>query len=195
MLIENLETLAELIDDRYKVADHQKHLLVEKNQTTEFVKFESRAKIIVYDDKVEYLTCRFEDKSNNPSKPELFPYFGRVEKLRKNCDYIIFVKREEEFYILLIELKLYNTSNKPQEQLYISGTFVDFLLRRFAVAGYTFVTPPKIRFIGIRDTQLHTIRPKQYTKPRDCVYDHNYIEIRDNGGKRHIPIRLNALLK
>ena len=195
MLIENLETLAELIDDRYKVSDHQKHLLVEKNQTTEFVKFESRAKIIVYDDKVEYLTCRFEDKSNNPSKPELFPYFGRVEKLRKNCDYIIFVKREEEFYILLIELKLYNTSNKPQEQLYISGTFVDFLLRRFAVAGYTFVTPPKIRFIGIRDTQLHTIRPKQYTKPRDCVYDHNYIEIRDNGGKRHIPIRLNALLK
>ena len=196
MDIDNVGKIAELFNRRYKLPEDTKHLLVEKNYTDTHEEFESCAELILYNQDVEYLTCRFEDQDGDNNMPELFPYFGQVKNLCKNCDYIIFACVDGIFYILLVELKLFNPSNKPKEQLRISKTFVEFLIKRFAAIGYEFIEEPKVRLIGIRDTQRHRIPKKQYTKPRDYIYDQDgYFELRDGVKGRHIMVRLDSLLK
>lgn len=190
MEIENAADIQKLFHPRYLVPDAQKNILIEHNKTTDGVEFESKVELYHCDSYLDYVTYRFEDKSCNDQLPELFPYFEHKMGLRKNCDYIVFVCDKSKFYFLLFELKLYNSSNKPQDQLISSSIFVDFVLKRILDAGHTFMFPVEVRMIGIRDPQLMKMRNKKFTKTRDYKYNDRYLELCGDGKTTRILVNL-----
>ncbi len=195
MVIEKATDITSLLHSRYLIPEEQKNILIEHNKTQDGEEFDSIVKLRQIDKDIEYVTYRFEDKSCNEKLPELFPFFEHEMGLRKNCDYIIFACNKFNFYFLLFELKLYNSSNKPKEQLDSSRIFVDFVQKRIENAGHTYMFPTEVRMIGIRDPQRIKSCPKGYTRAEDYEYDDGYLEICGDGKTRQIPVFIDALLK
>lgn len=177
MVIEKATDITSLLHSRYLMPEEQKNILIEHNRTQDGEEFDSIVRLHQIDKDIEYVTYRFEDKSCNEKLPELFPFFEREMGLRKNCDYIIFACDKFNFYFLLFELKLYNSSNKPKEQLDSSRIFVDFVQKRIEDAGHTYMFPTVVRMIGIRDPQRMKSCPKGFTRAQDYKYDDGYLEI------------------
>lgn len=196
MVIEKANDITSLLHPRYLVPEELKNTLIEHNTTQDGEVFDSIVKLCQCDKDIEYVTYRFEDKSCNEKLPELFPFFEHKKGLRKNCDYIVFACDKFNFYFLLFELKLYNSSNKPREQLDSSKIFVDFVLKRIEDAGHTYMFPPEVRMIGIRDPQKMKSCSKGYTKAQNYKYDEDgYLEICGDGKTIQIPVYIDALLQ
>ncbi|MBR4263711.1 MAG: hypothetical protein IKQ48_03950 [Paludibacteraceae bacterium] len=187
-----LHTIQELLNEIY-VVDGQ--YLIEQNYKEDGTPFESCMEINKCGSDIEYLLYRFDDNCNNHKHPILFPYFKSGHDLNKNCDYIIFATNgDKSLYILLVELK--SNQGAPLEQLCISETFVDFIIKRFKACGFDFTPILNVRKIGIKDRTGSSCQPKDLTKGTSYQYENNYLLLscKNTSRKQPFSIRLDRLL-
>lgn len=72
---------------------------------------------------IEYLLCRFHEEGGT----NLFPFFLHgVSDLCKMADYLLFIQKDEQLFVISIELKLGSGSSRPQ--LKASTCFAFFLI-------------------------------------------------------------------
>lgn len=85
----------------------------------------------------------------DPDNEQLFPYLKPSEPLRRVCDYIIFADDGTDRFVFLLEMK--KRKGAPEEQVAISQSFVEFILKRMDFKNGTSTTVI-YRKIGIKDT-------------------------------------------
>ena len=196
MEIENVNDIARFLNDIYLLPNDNQDIISEENQKEDGTSFASYVKLCRSEhSEILFKTYRFDDSINNPNHPILFPFFmhNTGVGLNKNCDYVVFAQKGDEFYVLLIEMK--STSGKPQQQLDISQTFINFIIERFNVCGIRYY--PKIRKIGIKDISGRKNQYKNLTRNQNFQYDENdYFTIlcADITIANPYPIRLDKVL-
>ena len=124
MEIEKLDDIALFLNDIYLLPNDNQDIISEENQKEDGTSFASYVRLCKgQQSEINFKTYRFDDNINNPNHPILFPFFkhNTGAGLNKNCDYVVFAQKGDEFYVLLVEMK--STSGKPQQQLEISQTF------------------------------------------------------------------------
>ena len=177
MEIEKLDDIALFLNDIYLLPNDNQDIISEENQKEDGTSFASYVRLCKgQQSEINLKTYRFDDNINNPNHPILFPFFkhNTGAGLNKNCDYVVFAQKGDEFYVLLVEMK--STSGKPQRQLEISQTFINFIIERFNVCGIRY--SPKIRKIGINDVSGMKSRYKNLTRNQDFQYNEDgYVAI------------------
>ncbi|MBQ0019134.1 MAG: hypothetical protein KBT39_01255 [Bacteroidales bacterium] len=143
-----LERIELILNPQYK-ADEQT-VLKEVNLDTDNVPFEMK-RIIKCDARSRYVLYKFDCEPKDDLYP--FPYFNLKDAngiglgVAKVCDYVMFVERDEESFILLIELK--KGMESPIHQLEQMQFFVKFIQVRAEYAGINI--DAQIRKIGITE--------------------------------------------
>jgi hypothetical protein len=115
--INPLDSLEKLLDKSFI---DKSNTLLEKGKTFNGQSFSMRRELISKPD-ISFLLTRFD-----PNQVTLFPYFLQTSGLRKICDYLLFVVENNQFYIILIELK-YGTESATK-QLESTEIFAKFLI-------------------------------------------------------------------
>ena len=92
---------------------------------------------------LSFLVCRFD------TEKDLFPYFQDRKGYKKNCDYVVFAENSICLYVFLVELK--NATTSPEQQLYISKPFAQFLVSRIEAVEGELGKNVKFRMIGIKE--------------------------------------------
>lgn len=173
MEIKTLDEIVDLLTSDIYMLPNCRGIISEENQKEDGSLFSSYVKICCspMSDNIDFRVYRFDDKRNNANHPILFPFFRHDTGygLNKNCDYIVFAQKNSEFYVLLVELK--SCSGKPQQQLDVSKTFIDFIVHRFNICGIEY--NPQIRKIGIKDVSGIKSKYKNLTRNQDFQYDGN----------------------
>lgn len=120
-----------------------------------------------------YLLYRFDIEPGDSQFP--FPYFNLKDAtgiklgVSKVCDYVLFVERNDQNYIILLELK--KGKDDPKPQLQQMRYFVEFIQQRAKFAGIEI--DAQIRMIGISDEIM-----KEYTKMgARVVYEDNFAQL------------------
>ena len=106
---------------------------------------------IIYDQfKENYLLYKFDQEHDKKTKPiDIFPFFTTEKNLKRICDYILFVQKEELLYGLAIELK---SGDSSRQQLEAAEEFIRFI---FSSAKRISSEEPKIDW---NNTKIKKIR-------------------------------------
>ena len=92
---------------------------------------------------IEYLFCRFHEEGGR----NLFPFFSYgVSGLCQMADYLLFIERGDQLFVISIELKLTSGSSRPQ--LKASTCFAFFLIK----------TLNRLYSLSIDNIELKTLR-------------------------------------
>jgi len=173
--------MSKLINILYKIFDD--HYIVKSPKTIDEPS-EKMSRVLckgngIPDDNI--LVCRL-DQEHNQKMKDPFPYL-RGSKMRpvmglkgmkRICDYVIFVDKDDKLYVLLVELKKGDES--PQEQLNLTEPLIDFIFKRAFILDYLHVEYV-IRKIGITDEP-----DKRRTSYRGSIdyNEDNYVKLYSN---------------
>lgn len=157
-----LENLKKILENKYIDSSN---ILVEKNKTSKGVEFKMERKIISHND-IKYLIFRYD-----PDKVDIFPYFNQISGLKKICDYFMFVEEGQNFYAILIELKLGIDSAK--KQLEASDEFIKFLIKSSERVGLPNLT--NFNIIKVRLSEERSKKRNRTTKQKKLQMDENRI--------------------
>ena len=127
----------------------------------------------------DILVCRL-DQNQNPQVVDMFPYLRGDSVLRglrgmkRICDFAIFVEKNNEVYVLLIEMKKGDES--PQEQLNVTEPLIHFIFDRARILKHLDVEY-KIRKIGI----TNKVEKRKTSDRGSTDYDdNNYVKLYNN---------------
>lgn len=111
-------------------------------------------------------------------KGGLFPFFAKNSGVCRVCDYLIFVKRDAHFFVLIVELKRGDQQTMPQ--LDAGECFVDYVISTMNRVNKQNVKAT-IRKISIQEFRIK----KKKTKMKEIEYDeYNHYHLKSN--KFHI---------
>lgn len=151
-----LERVELILKDAYRAPDQTK---VEETNTDREGREFTMIRSFKANRNYKYLLYRFDFKPGDPNYP--FPYFNREDAngkkigVAKVCDYALFVERDKQSYIILLELKRGKEDPKPQLQQ--MRYFVEFIQQRAKFAGIEI--DAQVRMVGISDVVM-----KEYTR-------------------------------
>ncbi len=115
-------------------------------------------------------SCSFKSYKYDKTLPKhpggLFPFFAQNPGVQKVSDYILFVERGPQFYVLIVELKRGKSSTIAQLQA--SKCFVNYVIKTVNRVQNTHLEP-QIRLISISARK----REKRPTKEKPVQYDVN----------------------
>ncbi len=156
-MINQLDLIQTLLDDKYLLKGNDAKVLIEKNVMI---------RNIVVHSGISHLLYRYD-----PDKIKLFPYFSNRSGLNKICDYILFASEGQHLYLLLIELKFGTES--ATNQLIASECFAEFILNSAKRVGIELTN--NIHLKKIRVSEERSKRRNRTTKPRMLELDQNGI--------------------
>ena len=160
-----LDRVELILKPDYKPEDQQ--IMVEENTDGNGDMFTMKRIIKPFEESA-YLLYRFDQQPGSDLFP--FPYFNLRDKngtglgVAKACDYVLFAEKDDEKFIVLIELK--KGKEDPIPQLEQMKYFVEFIQNRANRAGIEL--DANIRMVGISD-EIH----RHGTRYRDLSYDEN----------------------
>lgn len=110
-----------------------------------------------------YLSYSFDKTSPSKNKPkDLFPFFTKEPNANKMCDYMLFCKKDQTLYVLIIELKKGQESSS--QQLQAGRTFANFIISTLRRMKQLETRRPKYRYISLRNNskgRKNPVRPKR----------------------------------
>lgn len=165
-----LERVELILQDTYKAPDQTK---VEETNTDGEGREFTMIRSFKTNKNYKYLLYRFDFKPGDANYP--FPYFNRKDAngiklgVAKVCDYALFVERDEQAYIILLELK--KGKDDPKPQLQQMRYFVEFIQQRAKYAGIEI--DAQIRMVGISDEVM-----KEYTRMGPKIkYENDFAQL------------------
>lgn len=130
----------------------------------------------------DIVICRFD-----PDLIKIFPYFSQVKDIQKICDFFIFAQSGQKKFLFLVEMK--KSSGSPQEQLIISESFAQFLLKRIAIAHNQQLDDVQIRFIGLKESYKQ--QKAAFSAFKNLEYKDRYVLLPCNN-RIHLSKLINA---
>ena len=140
-----IEALTKIFDDRFIEVSHDRISEPKEDMSREIIKGG------IADEDI--LICHL-DQEGNTKVSEPFPYLRGdsvhhgLRGMKRISDYVIFVEKEGELFVLLFELK--KGKDSPQEQLDVTAPLIDFIFNRAKILKHLDVEY-KIRKIGVTD--------------------------------------------
>lgn len=141
-----IETLKRIFSDRYIEASHTSLSEPKEGMVREIIQGG------ITDD--DMLICRL-DQEGSPNYIDSFPYIKGdsihhgLRGMKRLSDYVIFVDKEGELFVLLFELK--KGKESPQEQLDVTEPLIDFIFNRAMILKHFNDIKYEVRKIGITD--------------------------------------------
>lgn len=127
----------------------------------------------------DILICRL-DQEGNDKISEPFPYIKGdsihpgLRGMKRISDYVMFVDKDGELFVLLFELK--KGKESPQEQLDVTEPFIDFIFERAKILKHLDIEY-EVRKIGITDE----VGKRDTADRGQVVYDGNrYVKLYRN---------------
>ena len=122
----------------------------------------------------DYLSYSFDKTTPDKDKPkDLFPFFKKAENANKMCDYILFCKKDQTLYVLIIEMKKGN--ERVYHQLKAGYDFACFIIATLRRMKKLETRKPKYRYISLRGNakgMKNSVRPQviKYDKENRLEY-------------------------
>jgi hypothetical protein len=157
--ISQLDFIEQLLDNRYIDTSQ----LLQEKRVSNGEKFHMERRIVSHQG-ITFLLFRYDT-----NKVKLFPYFSDISGLKQMCDYILFVEKEQNLYICLIELKLGTES--ANKQLQASESFASFMMDSAKRVGLPITNNMRVRKIRISEERSK----KRPTKPQQLMLEENGI--------------------